>query len=115
MYEVASECLRVGSEGFHKAFVPFFNALKARVEAEHDAAYPRLAGELKICFEEGRRYVKIIRVDSQRSVYGFIDKTNGDVLKAASWKAPAKHARGNIYAEDNGLGCCGQYGVAYLR
>ena len=48
MNEVAKDCLRVGSEQFHAAFVPFFNTLKARIEATHDASYPNLAGELKI-------------------------------------------------------------------
>jgi len=47
--------------------------------------------------EYGRRYVKVIKEGvSQRQVYCFIDK-NGDILKAASWKAPAKGVRGNIY------------------
>ena len=70
----------------------------------------------------GRRYVKIISVrkittdgsDGQRSVWAFIDKTNGDVLKPASWAAPAKHARGNIYNSDNGLGNVSWTGPAYL-
>lgn len=66
----------------------------------------------------GKRYVKLIRVDDRcndRSVYAFVDTTNGDVLMPASWRAPAKHARGNIFNEDNGLGCVGPYGIAYLR
>jgi hypothetical protein len=52
---------------------------------------------------------------------GFIDLTNGDILKADGWKAPAKHARGNIRvgnAENlwNGAftGHSGLF-VAYLR
>jgi hypothetical protein len=61
---------------------------------------------------DGRRYIKVIRSDS---VHAFIDKTNGDVLKPATWRAPAKHARGNIFHEDNGQGCMGPYGPAYLR
>lgn len=74
---------------------------------------------------EGERYIKVSRisesVDAQtgkpivNSAYGFIDRTNGDVLMAASWRAPAKHARGNIFAPDNGLPCVGPYGIAYLR
>ena len=49
------------------------------------------------------------------SVYCFIDYTTGDVLKAASWNAPAKHARGNIFDENNGLKYMGPHGPAYLR
>ena len=62
--------------------------------------------------DEGKRYVKVVR---NTSAYCFIDKTNGDVLKAASWKSPAKHARGNIFDEHNGLKHMGPYGPAYLR
>ena len=74
---------------------------------------------------EGERYIKISRisenVDPQTgrpivsSAYGFIDRTNGDVLMAASWRAPAKHARGNIFQPDNGLACVGPYGIAYMK
>ena len=49
------------------------------------------------------------------SAYCFVDRTNGDVLKAASWKAPAKHARGNIFDDSNGLKFMSAYGAAYLR
>ena len=67
---------------------------------------------------EGERYIKITRVREGQvagNVYGFIDRTNGDILRAASWRAPAKHARGNLFSPDNGLTCVGPYGIAYLR
>jgi len=45
-------------------------------------------------------------------VWGFIAKTDGilkgipyqkgDVFKAASWRGPAKHQRGNIFNGNNG-------------
>jgi len=55
--------------------------------------------------EEGKAYYKIVtRSGSSRSVHSFIVKENGpkfkrgDILKAASWNAPAKNqARGNIF------------------
>lgn len=63
----------------------------------------------------GRKYARVFmeRAEGSRSVYCFVDRKTGDVLKAASWKAPAKHARGNIYAADP-LAGVGQYGAAYL-
>jgi len=65
---------------------------------------------------DGKRYVRIVRSDiSSRSAMAFIDKTTGDVLKSASWKAPAKHARGNILDEYNGLKTASSFGPAYLR
>lgn len=66
----------------------------------------------KFSFNDGQRYVKVI---CGGAAHCFVDKTNGDVLKAASWKAPARHARGNIFDSKNGLGSMGEYGPAYLR
>lgn len=65
-----------------------------------------------VTVKDGKRYSKIVY---NGSVYAFIDKSNGDVLKPASWNAPAKHARGNIFNDDYGFGCCGVYSVAYLK
>jgi len=54
----------------------------------------------KIYVSEGKKYIKIV---AGNSVWGFIMKDDegkfrkGDILKAASWVAPAKNsARGNI-------------------
>lgn len=80
-----------------------------------NAAYPEsFGGTRKVEF--GRKFARVYRVDSRGAtggVYCFVDRSSGDILKAASWKAPAKHARGNIYAADP-LAGVGQYGAAYL-
>lgn len=49
-----------------------------------------------------------------RSIYCFIDRATGDILKPASCKGPVKGARGNIRSEywDK---CLGAYGVLNLR
>ena len=62
---------------------------------------------VNITIKPGRKFIKIIR---QNSVWGFVAKSDGthkgvpmkmgDVLKAASWNAAAKHTRGNIF-DDN--------------
>jgi len=47
----------------------------------------------------GRKYAKITSRDANGSgggVWGFVEIESGNLLKAASWSAPAKHARGNI-------------------
>jgi hypothetical protein len=58
-----------------------------------------------LTFEEGRNYIKII---TNRSVAGFICKKDnpkkgfkiGDMLKAASWSAPATNfIRGSVFNE----------------
>ncbi len=79
--------------------------------------YPRLTPD-QITSRLGKRYAKVSRSGVDRpdgSVHCFVDMTNGDVLKAASWKTPAKHARGNIFDDKHGLGRMGEYGPAYLR
>lgn len=66
----------------------------------------------------GRKYAKIVSVNSDgvsSSVFCFVNTENGDVLKAASWKAPAKGARGNIYDSANGLARITSYGPEYNR
>ena len=56
----------------------------------------------KFVIESGRKYHKIIMEvpnhnrPPSRSVHAFVDKKNGDVYKAASFKAPAKHVRFNL-------------------
>ena len=60
-----------------------------------------------ISFEEGRKYIKVVKKLGQQSmVWGFIVKgedrvfRKGDILKAAGWSAPARNAaRGNIFED----------------
>lgn len=72
----------------------------------------------------GKKYARLVTVrNGQRSsAMGFVNLENGDILKADGWKAPAKHARGNIRVgtaenlwngafTNNGGALC----VAYLR
>ena len=72
----------------------------------------------KLSIIKGRRYEKIASTDDTDQpttrVWAFIDKTNGDVLKPAGWKAPAKHPRGNIYDEHDGMRFIGAYGPSYM-
>jgi hypothetical protein len=58
--------------------------------------------ESKITVKNGKKYIKICNGDS---VWGFVVKSDndkkfrkGDILKAASWAAPARNAaRGNVF------------------
>lgn len=71
-----------------------------------------------LTLEPGRKFIKVVESNAgsgSRSVFAFIAKETGDVLKPAGWAAPAKHARGNIFNSDNGLDCVGPYSIAYLR
>ena len=96
----------------------FVKGVQAISDNHYKTRFPTLTPS-KIEYELGNRYCKIIKAefgggrDGARSVYGFIDMTNGDVLKAAGWKAPAKNfARGNLNDEAKGLGRCREYSVS---
>jgi hypothetical protein len=66
--------------------------------------------------EEGSKFWKIVKADSQRCVHSFVSKANGDIYKAATWRAPAKHVRGNIFDANYSYGKgITLYGGAYLR
>lgn len=91
-------------------FIEFFEAVKEKLSSYHAEQFPSLPA-LNFELTQGRKYIKIIR---DRAVYAFINRENGDIMKPAGWKAPAKHARGNIFKQD-ALECCGPYSVAYLR
>ena len=81
-------------EDIHKDYAKWSN----RVE------YTKGIERVNITIKPGRKFIKIIR---DTSVWGFVAKTDGthkgvpmkmgDVLKAASWNAAAKHTRGNIF------------------
>lgn len=90
-------------------------ALEAKVQAEHRQMFPSL-NPPSIEIMRGPRYARIVSTDGphHRSAYGFVDLENGDLLKAAGWKAPAKHARGNLRGADPLKGC-NRHGMAYLR
>jgi hypothetical protein len=87
----------------------FLALAQAKVDTQYtDSVLPAPV----LTIRRGKRYAKVIR---ETSVHCFVDLTNGDVLKAASWKAPAKHARGNIFAADGGASGVSAWGGTYLR
>jgi len=76
--------------------------------------------------EEGNKFIKVVRVDNQRCVYAFVAKSSfttktfgtvnaGEIYKPATYKAPAKHARGSILDASNGMSRMNVYGPEYLR
>ncbi len=91
--------------------VSFFNGTVKIYNDYMDRSFPTLSKE-QFTISTGSRY---IRIDREHSVHCFVDRTNGDVLKPATYKSPAKHARGNIFDESNGLSRMTEFGPAYLR
>jgi len=77
--------------------------------------------------ERGQKWIRVVKnyYGNQRSVHSFVAlvdvKTKnltakrGDIMKAASWKIPAKHPRGSIFA-NKGRDSMGELGfVNYLK
>lgn len=102
----------------------FRSALEEKLLNHMNDNFPALLQhtDYKVELEVGQKYARIVRAEYRRdnrvaitkSAYGFIDLTNGDLLKSAGWKAPAKHARGSLFNSDILKGC-GPYGMDYLR
>lgn len=73
-----------------------------RVIASHAPSASAAAasgGAFNVTFEKGRKFLRVVTAYGQhhRSAWGFVDVATGEIFKAASWKAPAKGARGNLY------------------
>ena len=93
-----------------------FKAELEKMWAAYWAANYKNLSAPKVELDAGPKYVRVWEVDGThggRSAYCFVERTTGNILKPASWRGPAKHARGNVFAEPC-VGGCGPHGVAYL-
>lgn len=95
------------------AFLKYVGVVQDRMDDRYKDGPYELYG---ILFDEGPKRWKLIQTMGQsRSVHSFVDKKTGDILKPASWNAPAKHARGNIFDADHGASALNGYHVRYLK
>jgi hypothetical protein len=102
------------------AFEAFVEGIKEKVAAHYANDFPTLTPNT-IEVQPGRSYWKIVKVDGYnrgQSVFGFVRKADGAILKAATWKAP--YTRGNNYVrgyvmEDDALNKTTPYGVVYAQ
>jgi hypothetical protein len=99
------------------AFVAKLNDVHAAKNAEMGAKNPAMADYFKpIVLEAGIKNIRVVHISGgSRSVYCFVEKATGNILKAAGWKAPAKGARGNIYKPESYAGADCYTGWLYLR
>lgn len=109
-----------------KAIEKFQKLLEQRCEADVKKNYKATheVEEQKVELQYGRKYCKVVRASYTRHnpptkirsyVHCFIEIATGDIYKAATWNAPAKHVRGNINSPDHGMNAVGVYGANYLR
>jgi len=109
-YNKSRKDLKMSNKNFDEAIMNFMVLLRERDEKHILENFSNLSPKpWDLTF--GRKFAKVVH---DRSVYAFVEIATGDIYKPASWSAPAKHARGNIYNDDP-LAGTDVYGVNYLR
>ena len=92
----------------------FVTEIETLVHDHYKNRFPNL--ELpKIGVDNGRKYWRIWK---DGSVFGFVRKDDGAILKAATWKAPqtkTKSAVRGYITDDNCINTCTPYGIVYVR
>lgn len=79
--------------GYKDHLVDDYNKFITRISAES-------INKFGVEFEIGSKYVKVVSISAggSRSAHSFVEIKTGAILKAASWKSPARNfARGNIF------------------
>ena len=84
--------------------------LLVKIQENYDEWYSRTDYESKkmnLSLKPGRKFIKVVH---DNSVWGFISLVDGehkgapikigDIMKAESWRAAAKHSRGNIFDKE---------------
>lgn len=109
MTATATETMTV--DGFELCLLGWLANAQAIVDQHYSTRFPTLPGE-ELTLERGRRYVRVVKTsrdgrDVGCSVFCFIDSTNGDVLKAETFRKPARGPRGNIFGTQLGVSAYG--------
>ena len=106
-----------GTEDRSVSLQEVLDGLNAKLHEYYSKSFPTLdPSQLEIDDKVGSKYIRVwSNSRGSRSSYCFIDY-DGRIYKCATWKAPAKHARGSVFQPDFGWGTAlGPYGAAYLR
>lgn len=120
--EVNEASRKVGNAEFEKAFEQLRKYIVTNyvTTGGHDKTFDAY-------FETGNKFYRIYtynldamhnRTPSKEkrhvTIWGFVDRENGDIYKPAGLKAPAKHVRGNIFDKKTWTGFSWT-GPQYLR
>lgn len=102
------------NKSFDEALANFLEVAQGKVN-ERFKGYFTQSGTIST--EEGQKYIRVvISSGPSRSVFCFVNKATGDVLKAAGWATPEKkNVRSNIFDEDCGGSGITGYGAVYIR
>jgi hypothetical protein len=114
---------------FTVALEHFLRDLQVLVDRHYDLSPSKVYKRIETSpGRSGGRYVRIVVAEViggtppefkdgeilGRSAWGFVDKTDGSILKADGWKKPAPQKRGNIY-KDNATAGMGPAGPGYIK
>jgi hypothetical protein len=101
------------------AFETFVVGVQKLVDKYQSENFPTL-DRVEIEVNPGRKYWKVVRYNHRsRTVFGFVRKSDGAILKASNWNAPftkgPSAVRGYVNDSSNGLNSVTPYGVVYAR
>ena len=85
----------------------FVEKLTTYYADEFKVRYQNVLTPPKFVAQISRKFTRIVKLepgDRYGSVYCFIDMENGDLRKAAGFKAPAPHKRGSIFNDNCDVG-----------
>jgi hypothetical protein len=103
-------------EGFQEAFETYVKVVQEVYDSYFKQNLPNLTLINVLVEPKGRRYKKVVTDNGvQRMVHSFVEIETGYIFKPASWKAPAKHARGSIFVNEGRDALTPQGSVHYLR
>ena len=106
----------VPCEDFQEAFETYVKVVREVYDTYFRNSFPGIEPPMVEVEPKGRRYKKVVTDNGvQRMVHSFVEIETGYIFKPASWKAPAKHARGSIFENEGRDALTPQGGVHYLR
>ena len=78
--------------------------LEYKAFARQHGAYSKNQKTTYFWFKINKKYTKIIKTDhGSDSVHAFLENNTLDIYKAATWNAPAKGARYNLFKDFNDI------------
>lgn len=106
----------MNNELLEKAVTNYVKGVQAKVNAYWKEMNFTFSAPPVITWEYAPKYIRVWSIGTQKSIHTFIEASSGNVLKAASWKAPVKNnPRGNVFGDDFGLNGVTHHGAVYLR
>ncbi len=100
------------TESFESALDRFIAAVQACINDHYAKDLPNSTPPT-IEATHGTKYVRVVSLHN--GVFCFVDKTNGNVLKADGWKRPHPLPRGTIYTNDFEKYGVNRYGAKYAK